>query len=1561
MTRARWTRRRILVTVLAVFVPAGVAWAYWTATSAPEGHGGAAATTVNQGATPTATVAGNAVTVGWDARTLASGQAVDGYAITRYDVATQTPQTLLTACTGTIVGTTCTESAVPVGNWVYSVTAVFATNWRGAVSAMSPTATILPPDSTAPVNAVTMTVVAGDAYKSGDTIYYRGADAGSFTLTNAVTDAGSGPASSATATTTGTSTGWTHSPSTVSTPAGGPYVSTPFSWTAGTTTTPGEVVTGRDVAGNTTTTTLSFVDDSTIPSAGTITYTDGYQSGRSVTVTFASSSDSGSGIATGQLQRASALLSNGVCGTYTNFLSLGAANPGSPHVDSLVANSYCYQYRYSVTDRLGNQAVATTTSVAKVDYAGAVNTTTGALSQWRLGDPNTALASDLFTGANGSALLGRTPDVGGAWAHLGGTSTSEMITGNRVRRNGPGYSSDYTTTVMSSANYSVEADFFQKGTLASDAAAVMARANTTNGSYYMARWETDHTWNIVKWSGTSAGWLGTTAVQPDLTVGQTYRVRLEVSGSATTTLKLYVNGVLLLTGTDSSSPFIAAGKAGIVDGNNSGGADKTDLVGIHIDNFMVYTATSRAADSKGSNTGDYFGGVTLGAAGALGGDLNTAAQFDGANDYVQAVGTTGIPVGSSLRSVEMWFKTTSSAQQMLFSYGSLGNTQEFGLWLDTGGTAMTAWGWGTGNDKTFTLPAAVNNGAWHQVVKTYNGTSITLYIDGVALPSQTATRSTVMNAYGFNIGAMVTPSDSNTGRYFTGSLDEVSLYTTALTQATVTNHFALGTSATGDVTGPTGGSVDAGGLVGTGARYSTSTQLSLTLAKGTDPSGVGGAQLLRAAATLASGSCGAFGGYVLVSGGTDPASPKSTTVADQACYSFQYVVYDTTGNATTYTSPDIKVDLTAPTTPSLAFSAFTNTYWSGTGSVYYKSAATSGSFTATATAIDSASGIASYAFPSLGTNWTSTPGALGVTVYSWTGAPAAPGTVNVTATNNAAATSSTSPFTLVDDNTAPSAGTVTYTDGTQSGTTISVAFTTGTDGGSGLGTRLLQRASAPLTGSTCDVTYSGWTTITGGTNPVSSPVVDTVTAGNCYKYQYVVADGVGNQHVAGSASVVKVTPPATAYTDAVNATSGLLNYYRLADSAGGTGAGTVVASDVMSGSNGTLLTARAPDVGGAWAYLSGGTANTIQVDTGRAHHTGTGYAIDYVTATPPSPNYSVQTDLVNKTATESGDRVGVIGRLDTAAKSYYMARWEQEDTSWNIMKVTNESPEYLSYVASQGALTVGATYVLRLEISGNTSTNLKLYVNNVLKVEHTDTTSPFKNAGKAGIMDGDYGSSLWKTTVGAQFDNFLVTSMATSTFVADSKDLTNTGDHLNGVTLGQTGALTEVNNAVLYDGVNDYSTVSRTISGNMSIEFWFKSTQGRGTTGHWPQYAGLVDTTVTGTVPDFGISLSSSGHIKAGVGNPDTTITSVVGGYNDGLWHHVVFTRATTGGAFKLYVDGGTAVSGAGNTAALTANAVINFGRIAAGTNYYQGHLDEVAIYNSVLSAATVTAHYNAR
>src|SRR5207253_3973532 len=82
--------------------------------------------------------------------------------------------------------------------------------------------------------------------------------------------------------------------------------------------------------------------------------------------------------------------------------------------------------------------------------------------------------------------------------------------------------------------------------------------------------------------------------------------------------------------------------------------------------------------------------------------------------------------------------------------------------------------------------------------------------------------------------------------------------------------------------------------------------------------------------------------------------------------------------------------------------------------VYYRST-TSGGFTVTPSSSDSESGVASYAYPSLGTGWTNAGGA-----YSWATSAADPAEPNnVSATNSAGLTSGPTSFTVTPDATAP--------------------------------------------------------------------------------------------------------------------------------------------------------------------------------------------------------------------------------------------------------------------------------------------------------------------------------------------------------------------------------------------------------------------------------------------------------------------------------------------------------------------------------------------------------------
>jgi hypothetical protein len=316
---------------------------------------------------------------------------------------------------------------------------------------------------------------------------------------------------------------------------------------------------------------------------------------------------------------------------------------------------------------------------------------------------------------------------------------------------------------------------------------VIGRASTSADTYYLARYRVASgvaQWELSRVVNAAATTLGTYA--ETLSAGSTYRLKLDMQGS---TIRLLLNGVQRISVFDSG--ITSAGRGGLRLGNASSSA--TDTTGLHLDNLAITSSPPAATDSKGSNNGTYTNGVMLGAAGALFGDTNGAARFDGVEDHVRVASPSGFPVGASARSVELWFKTTtSSVRQALFHYGSQASGQEFGLFTD-GSTKLYTWIYGVGNDATWNTASSITDGNWHHVVVTYSGTALLVYVDGSALGSpQSVALNTVINSYGFVVGTTLAPGDGNDGLAFRGSIDEVAIYSSALSASTITDHYQAG-------------------------------------------------------------------------------------------------------------------------------------------------------------------------------------------------------------------------------------------------------------------------------------------------------------------------------------------------------------------------------------------------------------------------------------------------------------------------------------------------------------------------------------------------------------------------------------------------------------------------------------------------------------------------------------------------------------------------------------------------------------------------------------------------
>jgi hypothetical protein len=198
-----------------------------------------------------------------------------------------------------------------------------------------------------------------------------------------------------------------------------------------------------------------------------------------------------------------------------------------------------------------------------------------------------------------------------------------------------------------------------------------------------------------------------------------------------------------------------------------------------------------AVDASGNaRDGTYTSsGIVLGAVGAPLNDTNTAVTLDGAAGAIREASGAGVPVGSSARSLEIWFKTSTASAQPLFNYGTSGVLSQFAAYVAGNQVQIKD---GTDPILTFTAASSLSDGAWHHLVVTYDSaTSIAVYVDGGAVGSAQATSgvlATVLDLTGLEVGK----DNAAVPVFFNGTLDEAAVYGAALNADRVAAHFAAG-------------------------------------------------------------------------------------------------------------------------------------------------------------------------------------------------------------------------------------------------------------------------------------------------------------------------------------------------------------------------------------------------------------------------------------------------------------------------------------------------------------------------------------------------------------------------------------------------------------------------------------------------------------------------------------------------------------------------------------------------------------------------------------------------
>ena len=190
------------------------------------------------------------------------------------------------------------------------------------------------------------------------------------------------------------------------------------------------------------------------------------------------------------------------------------------------------------------------------------------------------------------------------------------------------------------------------------------------------------------------------------------------------------------------------------------------------------------ADATSSN-------VTFGTAGAMS-DNSAITSAGGANPKAY---TTTAEAHPTAITVEAWVKTTTTSGGRVLGFGdSSSGTSATGandMVLYLGNSGKVTFGLNNGSWRSVTSAGSVNDGAWHHLAATADGSGVSLFVDGRRVGRDQAPVS--MNTFSgyWRILADQTSGLPNkpTNAALSGTVDEVAVYPSALSQSQIQGHF----------------------------------------------------------------------------------------------------------------------------------------------------------------------------------------------------------------------------------------------------------------------------------------------------------------------------------------------------------------------------------------------------------------------------------------------------------------------------------------------------------------------------------------------------------------------------------------------------------------------------------------------------------------------------------------------------------------------------------------------------------------------------------------------------
>lgn len=206
-------------------------------------------------------------------------------------------------------------------------------------------------------------------------------------------------------------------------------------------------------------------------------------------------------------------------------------------------------------------------------------------------------------------------------------------------------------------------------------------------------------------------------------------------------------------------------------------------------NFDSSNSNDRVGSNNGSDTSMAYN-TTTGISG-----FGVKADFDGASSLITVADAASLRITSSF-SISAWIKTSTSSKCIFQSASQ--NTAVAGIIIHVGLNTAHKFGIFSGNN-TGTTPGtnyqaadsttSVDDGAWHFVVATSDGSNLRVYVDGSLQSTVAWAHNPAYAATNYiRIGCEV-DTGANINK-FNGSVDDLAVWNRVLTQTEITNLFS---------------------------------------------------------------------------------------------------------------------------------------------------------------------------------------------------------------------------------------------------------------------------------------------------------------------------------------------------------------------------------------------------------------------------------------------------------------------------------------------------------------------------------------------------------------------------------------------------------------------------------------------------------------------------------------------------------------------------------------------------------------------------------------------------